>query len=233
MPPSNQFRSRSSSPANEPYSVDPALAASMGFTGFGMQPAAKKRRYNPATEVVADIQLSTPYAATGSNAGSIGQRGGNGVHGLPARPPHRMEGRLEGGARLGAELGVGHGKRGGVYGDERNRDLGRGSNAMALGVKRTTAPGQDDGLVDAQGPSYVEDTPPPRSPHVSDTNTDSAHRPHVADGEGSTNGSGPPRRTANGNYDWTTLRRGVRNERGDMAYYDASFVEDPWRGLKT
>ncbi|MCJ1477378.1 hypothetical protein MMC13_006049 [Lambiella insularis] len=34
-----------------------------------------------------------------------------------------------------------------------------------------------------------------------------------------------------GRYDWAALRRGVRNERGDVAYYDASFVEDPWKDL--
>lgn len=27
------------------------------------------------------------------------------------------------------------------------------------------------------------------------------------------------------------LRRGVRNERGDMAYFLPSFLEDPWRDL--
>lgn len=33
------------------------------------------------------------------------------------------------------------------------------------------------------------------------------------------------------NYDWQSLRRGRRTERGDVAYYDASFVEDPWKHL--
>ncbi len=43
-------------------------------------------------------------------------------------------------------------------------------------------------------------------------------------------GGGEGRR-ADGEWDWGALRRGVRDERGDMAFYDASFVEDPWRGL--
>ncbi len=34
-----------------------------------------------------------------------------------------------------------------------------------------------------------------------------------------------------GEWDWQALRRGVLDERGDVAYYDLSFVEDPWRGL--
>lgn len=32
-------------------------------------------------------------------------------------------------------------------------------------------------------------------------------------------------------HDFKSLRKGIRDERGDMAYYDGSFVEDPWRGL--
>lgn len=37
---------------------------------------------------------------------------------------------------------------------------------------------------------------------------------------------------AEGRPNWNVLRRGVKDERGDMAYYDASFVEDPWKHLK-
>ena len=33
-------------------------------------------------------------------------------------------------------------------------------------------------------------------------------------------------------YDWHALRKGVRDERGDVAYYDTSFVEDPWKNLR-
>lgn len=33
------------------------------------------------------------------------------------------------------------------------------------------------------------------------------------------------------NYDFKSLRKGTRDEWGDMAYYDSSFVEDPWKGL--
>ncbi|KAL8825903.1 MAG: hypothetical protein Q9191_004127 [Dirinaria sp. TL-2023a] len=32
-------------------------------------------------------------------------------------------------------------------------------------------------------------------------------------------------------YNWQAPRKGVRNEIGDIAYYDASFVEDPWKHL--
>ncbi|KAL9100704.1 MAG: hypothetical protein Q9163_003949 [Psora crenata] len=37
----------------------------------------------------------------------------------------------------------------------------------------------------------------------------------------------------NGKWDWHALRQGIRNKRGDMVFYDASFVEDPWAALKS
>ena len=44
-------------------------------------------------------------------------------------------------------------------------------------------------------------------------------------------GPGAGRKTNSNEWDWWALRKGVRDERGDMAFYDASFVEDPWRYL--
>ena len=41
-----------------------------------------------------------------------------------------------------------------------------------------------------------------------------------------------PGKLANGQWDWNALRKGVRDEHGDTAYYDASFVEDPWAALR-
>ena len=35
-----------------------------------------------------------------------------------------------------------------------------------------------------------------------------------------------------GSWDWQALRKGVKDERGDLAFYDGSFVEDPWRALR-
>ena len=39
-------------------------------------------------------------------------------------------------------------------------------------------------------------------------------------------------RRGDGEWDWQALRKGVRDERGDVAFYEGSFVEDPWRGLE-
>ena len=39
-------------------------------------------------------------------------------------------------------------------------------------------------------------------------------------------------RKDDGSWDWQALRRGVRDERGDTAFYNENFVEDPWRDLQ-
>ncbi|KAL8914821.1 MAG: hypothetical protein Q9171_000657 [Xanthocarpia ochracea] len=46
--------------------------------------------------------------------------------------------------------------------------------------------------------------------------------------------TGPNAATKEGfeGHTWSEWKRGIRNERGDMAFYDASFVEDPWRNLR-
>ncbi|KAL8924965.1 MAG: hypothetical protein Q9172_002447 [Xanthocarpia lactea] len=46
--------------------------------------------------------------------------------------------------------------------------------------------------------------------------------------------TGPNAATKEGfeGHTWAEWKRGIRNERGDMAFYDASFVEDPWRNLR-
>ena len=41
-----------------------------------------------------------------------------------------------------------------------------------------------------------------------------------------------PGKRADGEWDWYALRRGVKEKNGDVAYYDSSFVEDPWAHLK-
>lgn len=38
--------------------------------------------------------------------------------------------------------------------------------------------------------------------------------------------------SGSGGYTLAALRRGVLDQNGDMAYYDTSFVEDPWKGLR-
>ncbi|MCJ1310671.1 hypothetical protein MMC25_004337 [Agyrium rufum] len=100
-------------PISAELEIDPALAAQMGFSAFGMQKdpthPSKKRRFNPAID-----ETFTATSAAGT-AGSSGEGAGD-----------RETGRREG-----------KGKR--VGGGNQNGNLrGSGSNKLPLGVRRVT-----------------------------------------------------------------------------------------------
>ncbi|KAL9095427.1 MAG: hypothetical protein Q9165_002298 [Trypethelium subeluteriae] len=54
---------------DDTFDVDPALAASMGFSSFGLQPVSKKRKYNPALDAVIDPSASVNAKSAAANAG--------------------------------------------------------------------------------------------------------------------------------------------------------------------
>ncbi|KAF9874480.1 hypothetical protein CkaCkLH20_08043 [Colletotrichum karsti] len=53
----------------DPSDLDPEMAAAMGFSSFGMQPSAKKRKYNNRTDAVASSS-----SATGANQVALAPR---------------------------------------------------------------------------------------------------------------------------------------------------------------
>lgn len=69
----------------------------------------------------------------------------------------------------------------------------------------------------ASRPSLPSKPPPSPSPDI------------YTQPEGTTREAG---RTADGGWDWGALRRGVRDERGDVAFYEAGMAADPWGALK-
>ena len=61
---------------------------------------------------------------------------------------------------------------------------------------------------------------------------DTANRGQLSTGK-TDNQAGLPAGGWQNQYDWHALRKGIKDESGDVAYYDASFVEDPWKHLTT
>ncbi|KAF2174116.1 hypothetical protein M409DRAFT_16389 [Zasmidium cellare ATCC 36951] len=115
--------------------IDPALAVAMGFSGFGTQPNAKKRKFNNnSTEGFVDPNIGKSQSATGAN------------------------------------------------------------NVPVREKQSTKSVGEDSKAYESAGKAS------------------------------GVTGDGKPSLEA--------LRHGVRNERGDVAYFLPSFVEDPWRGLE-
>lgn len=123
---------------NDDFDIDPAIAAAMGFSGFGKTPANKKRKYD--------------------NDGFVDPSIAKGPQGTSA-------------------------------------------NNLPIGERKTTKT--------TETVAQVPFRPEPQQ---------SGSKSHE------TGSDGEPTLQA--------LRNGVRNERGDLAIFLPSFIEDPWAGLK-
>lgn len=127
--------------------VDPALAAAMGFSGFGTQPQNKKRKFN-TNEGFVDPEIG--------KSGSKGKwKDATGANEIPVGKPKPKPVTRSVGGEDGQGAGVG--------------------TAFDAGIATSAAGGEKPSL--------------------------------------------------------EALRHGVVNERGDVAYFLPSFLEDPWKGL--
>ena len=59
---------------NADFDVDPALAASMGFSAFGQPPATKRRKYNTSLDAVVDQSTGTGGSASQGTTKELGVR---------------------------------------------------------------------------------------------------------------------------------------------------------------
>lgn len=122
-------------------------------------------------------------------------------------------------------------------------ESGSGSNAMPLGNprrKHDTGPNSPakDGERDRctskdQGfrigcPDRSMQAPNTNVSYISQSTPRESTRPELI---GNERGSSA-REQQQSQHDWHALRKGVRDSRGDIAYYHPSFVEDPWKDLE-
>ncbi|KAK4498449.1 hypothetical protein PRZ48_011107 [Zasmidium cellare] len=131
------FDGKTSNMDMDDMEIDPALAAAMGFSGFGTQPNAKKRKFNNSGEGFVDPNIGKSTGATGANNVAVGER-------------------------------------------KSAKSAGESSKTTVSEVRESGPVGESAGV-----------------------------KPSLE-----------------------ALRHGVRNEKGDMAYFLPSFVEDPWKGLE-
>lgn len=210
LPPPLHDPSPSQSPSPSP---EDEMTAAMGFSTFGTQPSthpAKRKKYTHDTE--------GGDSATGGNM-------------LPLGAP-RVRSTME-----GMESKEGSGRGEGLLEEEEN------NLADEETLKRDAELNEDDGdetsiLLKRQAELLQ------RINGSQITSSDSTTKPPFRSGSHKTDTMIPqrkehsPTRPLLGAKDgfeghtWNEWRRGVRNEKGDMAYYDASFVEDPWKGLR-
>ncbi|KAI9777205.1 MAG: hypothetical protein M1835_005306 [Candelina submexicana] len=199
------------------------IAASMGFTSFGSKPV-KKRKFNPKIDAAVD---SSVIVGSGGNSIPAGKaRGGRG-------------GGSEGCEGCGGEKGEGEGE--GDGGDPEGSPWiianqgGGGEAGLAKEVEKQEEktqclkqnPGQTHhtSTRDPNTSTYLQHPSLPPKPAFAAAPLSTA--PAFEAGQSIPSQAGQITRE-----EAQRLRRGVRDGNGDIAYYDASFVEDPWERLE-
>lgn len=227
-----------SAPTTSPSASPVSLAETMGFSSFGAKPNPKKKR-----------KLEQPSTGSGSNSLPLGT-GRRQESELASKMDTGSEKNLRGEAnkreifgRQDAEKGEG-GDAGNTGEDQgwptphnlSNASPPRASNADSLpDLSHTTnfndANSTPDLHLPSRMPPYHSPKPlpprPPRSISSSFQNVQSLSQPPWP----AQTQPSPYTQQSSQAYDFRALRKGVRDENGDMAYYDESFVEDPWRTL--
>ena len=121
-------------------------------------------------------------------------------------------------------------------------ESGSGSNTMPLGKPRRKPVGGEDVARGNREPGEnTFNTEAVTQERSTESEKDMGQYSHIAPPSVLGNQAKPPSfsndphpsagEDGHSQYDWHALRKGVRDERGDVAYYDTSFVEDPWKNL--
>lgn len=206
MPSPSPLPSRSPSPAEN-------IAAAMGFSTFGAKPNPPKKKR----------KLADPTSeGSGSNNTPLGVR----TRKLAGQQAREDEGRCQdtsNGTRMGGVQDQGQWSA-----HSESRDGRTTSNALpapdplaAAALDETAGMLLETGLL----PQYLDWSEGfvEWGPH---DNGRWEEQRRVGGDEMRRQG-----KRSDGEWDWHALRKGVLDERGDVAFYDGSFVEDPWRGL--
>jgi len=210
--------------------LDPEIAAAMGFTSFGNQPSSKRRKYNH-NDAVTDGSNSnskakaTSHQPTGANSMELGVRQQARSRDLSRQSSPRPE---EGqnmatihGSEVSEEAKDPQGAAVSASSIQPSSgDVGsRQKQPMASGLARFLARGQVEqkaSVSKQETGSLLEPAPSTSLPvHPS---LPSKPLPMTNQGQLS-------------HEELQALRKGVKNERGDVAYFLPSFIEDPWKVL--
>lgn len=182
---------------DDDFGIDPEIAASMGFSGFGAQPSSKRRKFND--DAIIEGQIKEPRVqkqGSGANTTSLGIR---------KNPKGALDSTMESTEAAKAE--------------STPKKTKKEKQSAPSGLAAFLSRGQ---TLPARPPIEASD-----SAQVSDP-ASSVDVPF-------TKPAAIPSQTAgqhHGHEDLAAYRRGVKNERGDMAYFLPSFLEDPWKDLR-
>ncbi|KAI4282914.1 MAG: hypothetical protein L6R38_002579 [Xanthoria sp. 2 TBL-2021] len=225
------------------------MATAMGFSTFGTQPQAhpaKRKKYNHITEAGEDsatggntLPLGIPRARNTIDYGIKGREGSSGRRN--EEDEGQEGGLLEGQDKELEEDQTLEGEKG-IYAEtsmllKRQTELLRRINEGGLS---TPAPPTEK-IHPGNNNDYNTRASHPEADTIIRQRRQNTHAANTGPHEmmmGEEQGTDRPRPRVGAKdgfegHTWNEWRKGVRDERGDMAFYDASFVEDPWRGLKT
>ncbi|TKA50816.1 hypothetical protein B0A49_11402 [Cryomyces minteri] len=224
----------------EAIDIDPALAAAMGFSGFGAQPSAKKRKFKHDDAVVDGVppkpaKSGVGKKGTGANVMELGvrERRKQGSDGGGPAVVRDVAAQADG---EGAELGSTGSAAPEAAGTAQL--AGPGVAAAPTGKAKATAPPTGMAHFLAQAHSQTPSAAPTRSSTEQHHTVLPAHpslpskpAPVASDDVPAADRSSRTSYGALSRQELDALRRGVRNARGDVAFFMPSFVEDPWAGL--
>ncbi|KAI4173541.1 MAG: hypothetical protein LQ343_002879 [Gyalolechia ehrenbergii] len=190
--------------------TDIDIASAMGFSSFGSQPQAKKRKF-------AHPPRQPGSEASGGNASGGGNK-------IPLGKGREREGAAEKPVQIGG-TGVGMGVPGeGVEG---------GATAAEEGVEKGGREGvRVEEAVGGEGEAMRRfQTAEETRRECGGVSTPGMEGSGARGMEGRAVLGRVLRGAGFQGHSWKEWREGVKDERGDVAFFDASFVEDPWRGL--
>jgi hypothetical protein len=178
---------------DDDFEVDPEMTAAMGFSSFGAQPNAKKRKYHHDDAV---ISLDDPQGeSSGANT---------------------------------TELGIRKQRDDSFSGVSPQTDS-TASMSTARDASIIHPAGASAGL--SQFISQAQSLPPRPTPPGSNQN----HQISTPSASGPTSFPGGIPKQFFDKLDWKeleALRKGLKDENGDVAYFLPSFIEDPWAKLE-
>ena len=187
------------------------MAATMGFSSFGSKPHPPKKKQK--------MSLEDQSNSTGTNSTPLGVRSRGLVGEKQQKPIAQREEGVEGdGAGKGLTGSVPFVKPS-IHADGNTTSVQHNEEGSGNPI---LAPSPNDGMNERQQVGNDSVT----GGFLGDNMLLPVNR------EGLVEMRPEPGKRADGTWDWQALRRGVRDERGDTAFYDASFVEDPWKDLR-
>lgn len=218
--------------------LDSEMMASMGFAAFGSQPNSKRRKYNHDDAIVeGSPSTSRPKEnsqnPTGANSTVLGIRQQYTSRDQGQQSPQRI-----------AEGGISSVDTAQAAAINRFDTLEERRDSQEVTASVTHIQFSSSIAGDKQKPpaiatglaAYLTRGQEKQSAPMSGSATDSLIE-SAATSLPAAHSSLPPKQFPTATQgplsqeELQALRRGVRNERGDVAYFLPSFVEDPWKGL--